>query len=475
MCKALPMFLLVLLTCFSGVVFAQNRSTLDQTLSFPDKLFNALNKKAGKVEAKLDKATARYLAKLAKQEKKLHKQLNKKDSALSNQLFAGVESNYRGLQEVPNVGKPLNGYCSHLDSLITALHFLKDQNLTTNPQLQKAVSAYTAVQDKLKQADAVKTYLKRRQALLQAQLGEFGILKEFKKYKQQVYYYRAQVQEHRTAFEDPSRLEARLMAALLKLPRFKEYFARNSMLGSLFRFPGSNPDDIASPQQKLQTRASVNQLIQSRFGTSVSTAQLTSQTIQSAQSKLAILKQEEAQYSNGKNGQSNKSLEQPDFKPNNQKTKSFLKRLEYGGNVQSQRARYAFPVTSDIGLSVGYKVSDKSVVGVGGSYKLGLGRGWNNMALSHQGIGLRSYADYTLKRSFFISGGYEHNYRSRFSSIEQPRNYSAWQSSALIGISKRYSISKKLKGNMQLLWDFLSYQQVPRTEAVLFRVGYELK
>ena len=36
----------------------------------------------------------------------------------------------------------------------------------------------------------------------------------------------------------------------------------------------------------------------------------------------------------------------------------------------------------------------------------------------------------------------------------------------------------ELKGNgdlKKLLWDFMSYQQVPRSEPILFRVGYSLK
>jgi len=45
----------------------------------------------------------------------------------------------------------------------------------------------------------------------------------------------------------------------------------------------------------------------------------------------------------------------------------------------------------------------------------------------------------------------------------------------LIGLSKKYSVIKKLEGEMKLLWDFLSYQQVPRTQAILFRIGYALK
>jgi len=64
------------------------------------------------------------------------------------------------------------------------------------------------------------------------------------------------------------------------------------------------------------------------------------------------------------------------------------------------------------------------------------------------------------------------NYNSAFKNIEPLKNYNAWQTSALIGLSKKYQISKKLKGNMQLLYDFLAYRHVPVSQPVLFRVGY---
>jgi hypothetical protein len=151
--------------------------------------------------------------------------------------------------------------------------------------------------------------------------------------------------------------------------------------------------------------------------------------------------------------------------------------LEYGANIQSQKASNFFPTTSDIGLSVGYKLNDKSIIGVGASYKMGLGRGWNNLRLSHQGLGLRSYADIKLKGSFWISGGYEQNYKSAFDDFDQLRDRNAWQKSGLIGVSKVVSLKTKLfkKTKVMLLWDFLSYEQVPRTQPIVFRIGYSFK
>jgi hypothetical protein len=51
---------------------------------------------------------------------------------------------------------------------------------------------------------------------------------------------------------------------------------------------------------------------------------------------------------------------------------------------------------------------------------------------------------------------------------------SSWQKSGLVGVSKIVSIKSKFfkKTKLQLLWDFLSYQQMPRTQPIKFRVGY---
>jgi hypothetical protein len=44
-----------------------------------------------------------------------------------------------------------------------------------------------------------------------------------------------------------------------------------------------------------------------------------------------------------------------------------------------------------------------------------------------------------------------------------------------VGLSKKYKLKGKMKGEMKLLWDFLSYQQVPRSQPIVFRIGYSLK
>ena len=69
------------------------------------------------------------------------------------------------------------------------------------------------------------------------------------------------------------------------------------------------------------------------------------------------------------------------------------------------------------------------------------------------------------------------NYRSEFKSIDQLKDLTAWSQSGLLGISKVFDVKSKFfkKTKLQLLWDFLSYQQIPRTQPVIFRIGYNFK
>jgi hypothetical protein len=136
--------------------------------------------------------------------------------------------------------------------------------------------------------------------------------------------------------------------------------------------PGDPNDPAYIPSLAgLQTRAQVNTLIQNQVAAGGPGAQQQfSQNLQSAQSQLQQLKDKINKWG----GESSDDIMPEGFKPNNQKTKSFFQRLEFGTDFQAQRAQYMFPITTDIGLSVGYKLNDKSIIGVGASYKNWL---WN--------------------------------------------------------------------------------------------------
>jgi hypothetical protein len=295
-----------------------------------------------------------------------------------------------------------------------------------------------------------------------------SVRREYNELTKTAYYYRAQVDQYKAMLKDPKKIEEKTLSILNRMPFFQKFMKENSQLTSLFGLPDNygTPASLAG----LQTRASVQGMIQQRIaaGGPNALAQV-QQNLQNAQAQLSQLK-DKLLKSSGLQGMSG-DIDMPDFKPNNQKTKPFLKRLDYGFNVQFEKNNSLMPSTSDMAATIGYKLNDKSEAGIGMSYKLGLGS-IQHIRFSSQGIGFRSYLDWKIRKQFYLTGGYEINYNSGFKSIRQLKNEDLWQRSALAGISKKYQISKKLKGNLQLLYDFLAYRHTPVSQPFLFRIGY---
>jgi hypothetical protein len=396
----------------------------------------------------------------------------KLDSNAAKDLQAKVFALKNSIKH-PVISRKVTQYIPRLDSLKMGLSFL-DQN-GASQKVKEALSSTALLQKRFEQAEEIREFLKEKREELKAQLEKLGLGRQLKKINKEVYYYSARIKEYKEIFKDPKKIEKKALELLSKTKLFQDFFKKNSILASLFRMPGdpTDPTYLAS-LQGLQTRAQVNALVQQQVmaGGPNGMQQFTA-NLQSARGQL-----NELQNRILKAGGGSSDAEMPEgFKPNSQKTKSFLKRLEYGTNIQSQKSSYLFPTTSDIGLSLGYKLNDKSTVGVGASYKIGWGRGWDHLNISSEGVGLRSYIDWKIKGALWISGGFEMNYRSGFTNLSQLQHYDSWQRSGLLGISKVLPIKTKLfkKTKLMLLWDFLSYEQVPRGQPIIFRIGYNIK
>lgn len=457
--------------CFSQTV----DSALIQAL--PKQYFSKTSERMVAVESKLSKKTEKYLQKLQREEDKIKRKLSKIDST-ATASFENAKEKYSLLSQTIKcktaVAQKLTGgqYNSYLNSLGTSLNFLK-QFKDLSDKVKDPLKNLEQLQSKFQQTGEIKKFITQRKEQIKQLLSKYtkipkGLQKEYDKLNKTAYYYSAQIKEYKEMLKDPEKIEKKALSLLNKLPAFQKFMRENSQLALLFQSPGSG---TAPNLAGLQTRASVQTMIAQRvsMGGPNAMAQV-QQNLAQAHAEINLLKDKVNKLGGGSS-----DIDMPDFKPNDQKTKSFLKRLEFGSNFQSQSSSRYFPVTTDIGLSVGYKLNDKSILGVGASYKVGWGKGINHIHITSEGIGVRSFVDYKIKKSLFISGGYEQNYKTAFNSIEQLKNYDAWQTSGLIGISKKYTISKKFKGNMQLLWDFLSYQQIPRTQPIVYRLGYTIK
>lgn len=482
---------LTVLSVYSGILDAQTDSTLLLLQKTPSKYLDAVSSKADKYYNSITSKTEKTLARLCKWENKIKTILEKASPETAQRLFGNNQLTFSSLLQKYKEGKvALDGYRGkydeYRDKLITTVKYLdeKKNQLDSNiiKPLHLAKGKTDQLNSQLKNTEATEQFIReRKKQLMQQAVQYIGKSKYLQKINKEAYYYVETLKNYKEIFSDPKKIEKRALELLAKTKFFKDFMRKNSMLASLFRLPGDANDPTSQASLAgLQTRVQVNNLIQQQIaagGSNLPTGQAGAQAqfqqnMQAAQSQLSQLKDKVLKAGGGSS-----DAEMPDgFKPNMQKTKNFLQRIELGTNIQNQRSNGLLPTTSDLGLSLGYKINDKSVIGVGGSFKLGLGKDIQHIRLSGQGASLRSFADVKLKGSFWVSGGYEMNYRSEFNSIAVLQNYNNWQQSGLIGVSKVVSVKSKLfkKTKLMLLWDFLSYEQVPRTQPVVFRIGYSL-
>ncbi|PSL41253.1 hypothetical protein CLV51_1221, partial [Chitinophaga niastensis] len=367
------------------------------------------------------------------------------------------------------LSRPLQSGGPYLDSLQNSLAFLKqskdllNQSKGATDKLNSSLQSVEQLKDKLQQAEEIKAFIRERKQLLNEQLKQYtGFSKDLQKMNKEAYYYSQQLKEYKEVFKDKKKAEQKAMELMQKVPAFNDFIQQHSQLASLFNIQGAAA--AAQSLEGLQTRSQVEQLIQQRIGSGGPSAGAgVSQQMAEARSKMDELKSKFPDLDN--------AADMPNFRPNQMKTKSFLQRLEFGSNIQFQRSNKFFPTTGDLAGQVAYKFHKNGSTGLGLSYKLGMGTGFDNIHFSNQGVGIRSFIDWKLKGTFFLNGGYEQNYQPNYVALPDGVGQQ-WTQSGLIGISKKYKINSKMKGNIILLFDFLYNQHVPKTDPIKLRTGY---
>ena len=456
----------------------------DAIVSFPSRFFSHIQKKSAALNSCLDRQTEKYLQRLQRKEDKFRRALRDKDSVAAAS-FSVSSAKYNSLQEqMKRVDTSAKGslsgeYMPYVDSLKGSLAFLQQNPSGLNPsavsqsQLAQSVGQFNELQGKLRVADQAKTYIAERKEMMKQQLlryaNDAGMKKCLDDYSKAQFYYAEQLRQYRELLNSPDKILQKTLVVLNKIPAFSSFMSRYGALAGLF---GINPDyGTPAGLVGLQTRSQVQQLIQGQVGAGGSSGMAALQSnLESAHQQLDQFKDKLSSLGTGSG-----DMDMPDFKLNPNKTHSFLKRIELGTNLQTTRANYFFLSTTDIGLSIGYKLNSRNTVGVGGSFKIGWWQNISHIRLSGEGASVRTFFDFLLKKSFYASGGFEINHQQEFTSFNQISPVNDWSRSGLIGISKIVSLPGKVvkKTKVQLLWDFLWYSQNPRTASPFkFRVGY---
>ena len=473
--------LIIILALFvPAICRAQFDSTVASLQKIPVKYINSIDNKIDKYSSRITGKTEKTLAKLSKWENKIKGILDKTSPETSQKLFGNNATTFGSLLKKLQEGKSISEgyktkYNEYRDKLTTHIKYLETQKDKLDKNLVKPINdakkKLSELEEDVANTEAVEAFIKeRKKQLANEAIKYIGKSKYLTKIDKESYYYIETLRNYKELFNDKKKTEEVALKILNKIPAFKKFIQDNSMLASLFGSPNS-PASIAN-LQGLQTRASVNTLIQNQVAAGGPNALETmQQNFQQAQAEVSKLKDKVMQM-----GGSNSDANIPNFKPNNQKSKTFLQRLEYGSNFQFSKNNSLVPTTADIALSVGYKLNDKSVIGIGGSYKVGLGT-LQKISISHQGIGIRSFIDWKLKWQIFVTGGFEMNYNAQFKRISQLQTYSDWQQAGLVGLTKKINVKTKFfKGtSVQLLYDMLYQNHNPVSQPILFRMGYSLK
>jgi hypothetical protein len=483
------LFYLLPHTCTAQDQSQDQPGLVDRISNFPSSFFRKANSEATNLNQKITQQTEKYLQRLAKKEEQLRKKMFRQDSAAAARTFGNNPIDYNALIQklkgdtgaISSKAGSFTGttYIPYLDSIKTSIKFAQQNpQLFSNSaqwqgQLNGSLTQVQQLQAKIQATSQVQQLIQQRQAQIRQSLSQYthlppGLQSSYQGYSQQAYYYAAQLKEYKDELSNPDKLTQRALGILNQSPRFQSFMKSHSDLAGLFSIPGgggvSNPKALAG----LQTRSVVQQQLQAQVSSGGPNAQqMVQQQIQSAKAQLQKLKDKVSQMGGGSS-----AMPVADFRPNTQKTKPLLGRLEWGLNIQSLPSTYVLPVTTDFGASLGYKLSDKNTIGLGASYKMGWGSDLGHISITSQGVGLRSFLTTKLKGSLSAYGGFEYNYQQIIYSLSQINNLNYWTKSGLIGLSKQYRISSKLKGNVQVLWDFLSYSQMPKTQPIIFRIGY---
>lgn len=504
-CIALLCLMFVVL---SGPLIGQTSAPADSLVYLPKGLENSIDKKITSVDKKLSQKSSQYVNKIASQEANILKELSKIDSSAAAVFLRTSKAAYERINKKlltagSKADRLMDGeYLPYLDSLQGSLGFLKDaKNVVSKSKdiqqkLGNSLQGVQQLQNKFNEAQNIQALLKDQQDQLQQLLSNYSnlpqsISKQFGKYQQEAYYYSQQVKEYKELLNDPEKLVAKTLEVLRKLPAFKQFMSKNSFLAMLF----PTPENFGTPQAlaDLQTRADVQALLPTQLpmataSENFSANQYLQEHLKDAQKEVSKLKDKLSDL--GVNGSGNSEMAMPAFIPDEQRTKSFWKRIVYSSSFQSQRATNYFPSSTDIALTTGYKISDKAVIGIGASWKMGWGKSWKQIKITGEGIGLRTYADWKapdlfktnsrFMASLWLTAGAEMNYNRTIEELTVFKNYSNWNKSALAGLTQKYHMNspfkkgRKVQGSVSVLFDFLHRHHIPHTPAIIWRAGMGL-
>ena len=146
-------------------------------------------------------------------------------------------------------------------------------------------------------------------------------------------------------------------------------------------------------------------------------------------------------------------------------------RVTLGGNFQILRGN---PIAADLSPLIGFRWTKKWLLGIGGTYRVTLSQENKLSYLVDQDVmGYQSFAEYRLIKGFYLHGSFE-----RMATRTDPKvEDESWQwvNGGLAGLGKSYRLTKKIKGNALILYNFFYESgKSPYPRAWMIKMGFQL-
>jgi septal ring factor EnvC (AmiA/AmiB activator) len=470
-----------------------------------------------KYSEKSQKIQQRLLKKLQRREAKLLKRLAAKDSVAYRQ-YVNHGLSYDSIEDLSKdtsyLQKLTNKKNTAIDSLRGVQRFIENQ--------QTKLGGVTAITDKagipmpkqlgqlqqqLNSQQDIDNLIVQRTASLES-LAKSQNIKGMEGIQKDVYYAKEKIKNWKKITDEPDESEAEAFELLQGVDGFDKYLEPKSNA-----FNGLNASATAADLQRMgfQTKGSVNNLLQEKLGNNLDNIQQQmADQVQQYTDKLGGVGKEigRAKEAIGKTketiGQGKealasakeniKKIEKPSFKKNPERGKPFMERLEKSYAFQTSRASIdgLKPAMMDISASVGFKQTPKLSYGIGFGLSTGLGKDWQHLKITYEGITVRAYADWKWIYGFSFQVGYERSFRPGnrpylAQNIDQQNNnsptndppvnnaltdaFGGHQQTCYLGIMKRYKVNSKWNGTFLIGYNFL-WQQEDMRSPFLLRFGW---
>lgn len=382
-----------------------------------------------------------------------------------------------------------------LDSLHKIQSFIQQQV----PGAGLSIPGMDQLNNQLGAQDYLNTQIKKRSDALNRLLSVSAFGSELTKLNRSYGYAAQQMQYWKKIVNDPDAAEQKALDLLQGIEGFNEMLNPYTQQG----MSGQNLNAQDLQQMGFQTKNSVNAALEQQFGSQLQQVQQqAAQQVQDFSKQLGVDKQlnkvrdatqkakdvrNEVQDAQGKVKQVRQGIRNPkeDLK-NPMRGIPFWKRWEHQYTVQTQRASADAqkPVMLQAGINAAFRYSPRISLGVGIDGSLGLGRDWQHLKLSYEGVTGRVFLDGKLIWGISLQGGYEKILRQLnrpYVAIQEHHGNASnvrtamglLQDAAYIGLMKTYRISRNQQGTFLIGYNFLNDKSGINSPWII-RLGYKL-